>query len=123
VFGAALIVLAAFYSRVEGPLEAARDGIKLTVKAVERLALARDLHPTAVTEAVESAIDRLVVPSRRPAEIEQAAEAAATKAVESVTAWARTRERKAVEIFVAWLAANGFNAVLAERLRRLAPRL
>jgi hypothetical protein len=110
VFGAVLLILATFYSRIEGPVQATKDGVEFTVKATRRLSREQDLPAELEADAVELAVERLAIPSRKPREIERAGETAAKEAVESVTASAFATERRMLEHFAKWLTSEeGFS--------------
>jgi hypothetical protein len=116
-FGAVLIILAAFYSRIEGNLAATKDGVRATVRAAQRKSHERELSSDLTAEAVSRAVDALKIPSRRPAEIQRAAEDAAVQAVDSVASEARLREFQILSRFSAWLETEGGFSVVRTHVR------
>jgi hypothetical protein len=104
-FGAVLVILAAFYSRIEGRVQATRDGIAFAVRAARRGAEEQGLPPDEEAEAIERTIGRFEVASRSPAAVWRAAEAAAQEAVESVKLDHQELSRQ----FARWLTGQGFS--------------
>jgi hypothetical protein len=107
VFGALLMILGGFYSRIEGNLEATKEGVKMTVRSVQRRARALGLPPEAEDDAIERAIDRLEIPARGRTKIRRAGEIAAAEAVESLAAEVRAREHSMLRDFARWLEETG----------------
>jgi hypothetical protein len=107
VFGAVLMILAAFYSRIEGNVEATKEGVKMTVRSVQRKARALGLPPEAEEDAIDRAVDRLEIPARSRGKIRRAGEAAAAEAVESLAAEVKTREQGMLSDFARWLQQTG----------------
>jgi hypothetical protein len=117
VFGSVLLVLAAFYSRIEGPVQATSDGVAIAVRGVQRLARERDLSADEQVELVEQAVEgaeRLEAPRRKPQDIDRVGGSSPfaaynAVAVDAFTEWI-VNERRILEGFAKWLAgAGGFD--------------
>jgi hypothetical protein len=106
-FGCGLFVFAAFYSRIEGRVEANKQGFAAAVGAAQRLSRSHGLPPDLQDEAVKRAVENLDVSTRKPDEARRAGEEAAKQVVEEIASeW---KPDEAVESFVEWLVEkNGF---------------
>jgi energy-converting hydrogenase Eha subunit C len=104
VFGAVLFILAAFYSRIDGVVQATSRGVGIAVKEAQRLSREQELPPDLASEVVQRAIDGVEIDSRKAANIQRAGETAAQQAVESVTNEARHTEQTILDNFATWLA-------------------
>jgi hypothetical protein len=100
-FGCGLLMLAAFYSRIEGRVEASRRGFAAAVGAAQRISRAEGLPPALQEEAVQLAVETVDVSSRKPDEARRAGEEAAMQAVEKLAS--QLRHGDLVENFVQWL--------------------
>jgi energy-converting hydrogenase Eha subunit C len=103
-FGAVLFILAAFYSRIDGVVQATSRGIGIAVKEAQRLSREQNLPPELASEVVNRAIDGVEISSRKAANIQRAGETAAQQAVASVTNEARQTEQSVLDDFSTWLA-------------------
>jgi hypothetical protein len=106
VSGASLLVLSAFYSRIEGNVQATKDGVKAAVRAAQRKSEEVDLPASLLPEALDRTIDRLQISSRRHQDIELAGEQAATEAVEAVARDPRAIQAHIIDRFTDWLASK-----------------
>ena len=106
-FGCGLLLFAAFYSRIEGRVEASRRGFAAAVGAAQRLS--RDLPAELREEVVERAVENVEVSSRKPKEARRAGEEAAMRAVEELAS--RLQHDDLVEAFRGWLIdSEGYSA-------------
>lgn len=101
VFGASMLILGAFYSRIEGDLEATREGVKATVRAVRRRAREQNLS----SEIADEALDRALWGRSRAAPANLAAEMRAKQAISEVQA----EHEKIVSAVAGWLAREGYS--------------
>jgi hypothetical protein len=108
VFGAGMVTLGCFYSRIEGALEASKDGIRTVVREIDRLADEKDIPAEAVPELIEEAIDLYEPSSRRPQEVRRAGREAAEASVRREVSYAFERERHLTQSFGAWLRDEGW---------------
>lgn len=108
-FGAGLVVLGCFSSRIEGNLEATRDGVKAVVRAVEMVAIEEDLSPHEFADVLSMALDRFDAPSRRRPEIVSAAKQAAADAADEVQHAPVLREARLSHTVAAALRARGYD--------------
>jgi hypothetical protein len=100
-FGCGLFVLGAFYSRIEGRIEASRRGFVTAVGAAQRLSRDQGFSAELQEEAVKRAVENVDISSRKPDEVRRAGEDAAKQAVEEVAS--ELRHDDLVEGFVQWL--------------------
>lgn len=91
----------AFYSRIEGDLEATREGVKATVRAVRRRAREQNLS----SEIADEALDRALWGRSRAAPANLAAEMRAKQAISEVQA----EHEKIVSAVAGWLAREGYS--------------
>ncbi len=105
-FGGVLFILGSFYSRIEGRVEAGKDGVVIAVRKAQQFAREEDLSAEQTADAVERAAERVQVTSRRRQDMAQAGEIAAREDVESVRAEAAVVERQLLERFAQWLEAE-----------------
>jgi hypothetical protein len=107
VFGATLLVIGAFYSRIKGPLRAGRDGFSFTVDEAQRLALERDYPP----DIIEQIPDRVAEVVTSPRISERVAEDVADYVVRSFSSDVRSREEGLLNHFGTWLEEQGLPTV------------
>lgn len=103
-FGCGLVVLAAFYSRIEGPVKATRQGVAAAVGAAQRLSQDRGFPAEVQEEAVTSAVEKVEsvnLSLRMPGDARRAGEEAAAQAVEKLAG--RIRRTDLIEDFIEWL--------------------
>ncbi len=100
-FGCGLFVLAAFYSRIEGRVEASRQGFAAAVGAAQRLSRDRNFPSALQEEAVKRAVESVDVSSRKPEEARRAGEKAAMQAVDELAS--RLQRGDLAEDFTKWL--------------------
>jgi len=103
VFGAGMILLGAFYSRIEGNIEATKDGIKAVVREVERVAVASDLSSDEFAVLLSLALERLEAKAVRPSEVLEAARVAADEAAADPDASPIELERRLASDVRRWL--------------------
>ncbi len=102
VFGASMLILGAFYSRIEGVVEATREGVKTTVRAIRRRAREQNLSNEIADEALERALGSRSRP--RAAWGKAAAELRAERAISEV----QVEHEKIVGAVVRWLEGDGY---------------
>jgi hypothetical protein len=117
VFGAGMILLGAFYARIEGSIEATRDGIKAVVQEVERVAVDRDLSRDDFAELLALALDRYEPPRGKPSEILTAARRAAQGAASDPAESPAALERRLAEATATWLESDGWSVERYEQWR------
>jgi hypothetical protein len=100
VFGAVLLICAAFYSRIEGNLRAGREGVSFGVSAAQRASRHRKLPPDLALEAISETVQAL---NERAAPTAREAEAIAEKIVANVATDARERHDDLLDQFSLWL--------------------
>ena len=102
VFGASMLILGAFYSRIEGDVEATREGVKATVRAVRRRALEQNVP----NEIADEALDRALWSRSRSGTAwgNLAAEMQAERAISEVQA----EHEKIVDAVACWLERDGY---------------
>jgi hypothetical protein len=102
VFGASMLILGAFYSRIEGDVEATRKGVKATVRAVRRRAREQNLPDEIADEALDRALWSHSHPSTAWGNF--AAEARAERAISEV----QTEHERVVGAVAHWLKRDGY---------------
>lgn len=112
VFGAVLLLCAAFYSRIEGSLSANSEGVRFGVRAAQRAAQERDLPPEAEYQAILATLDQLELqPPRGLLEVENIA----NRVADSFADENRRNELEILDRFATWLVSeSGFAKVRAE---------
>lgn len=110
IFGATMVILGCFYSRIEGAVEASKDGVRMVVREVERLADREGLPAEVVPNLIEEAIERYEPPSRRPQEVRRAARDVAEQVVSGA---GYRHEQELVLAFGVWLERQGWNVELS----------
>jgi hypothetical protein len=114
IFGAGMVVLGAFYSRIAGNVEATRDGVKLVIREIDRFADEKGLSARQTTELITTAVARyrprsLWGPSRL-----DAARQAANETVQEASQTLDARQRLLVGAFAASLREHGYDEILDE---------
>lgn len=107
VLGPILFVLGAFYARIEGPIEATKDGVRLVVRATTSRARELRFPDDLTEEAVDRAIDEVRFSSRKPAEIRRAAESTADEVVKALAQEPRAKAWAVATAFAGWLDTDG----------------
>jgi hypothetical protein len=108
LFGAAMILLGAFYSRIEGSVEATKDGVKAVVREVERVAMDQGLSPDEFAQLLTLALDRYTPESGRATQVLSSARRAAEDAAADPDLSPIALERRLASAVTAWLAAKGW---------------
>jgi len=117
-FGAGMIILGCFSSRISGDLVATRDGVRAAISEIERVASENRVPPEARMEIVGAALSLdWETPSRSrgsgDADLRQAARAAAQEAVPGVLrGWAHLAQIR--DSFSTWLGEQGWNIEIEE---------
>ncbi len=110
VLGASLIVLGCFSSRIEGGVEASRDGVKFIVRAIERVfrenRLMGDDEPSGreVLALIADSADLFEPPSNRPRDLQEAA----TAAVSGAFGFALSSLDRKIDLLRSWLTNEGY---------------
>lgn len=120
ISGVSLIILGAFYSRIEGNVQATKDGVKAAVRAAQRKSEEFDLPPSLVPEVIERTLDGLEITSRRNENI-QRGEQAASEAVQSVSRGPRAKASQVIDHFASWLGGSDGGAFPVVRTRVRTP--
>ena len=102
VFGASMLILGAFYSRIEGDVEATREGGKTTVRAIRRRAREQNLSNEIADEALERALWSRSRPRADRGKV--AAELRAERAISEV----QIEHEKIVDAVARWLEGDGY---------------
>lgn len=112
VFGAAMVILGAFYSRIVGSVEASRDGVRIVINEIAGFAEERGLSAKQTTVLIEQALSRYDFQSfSRPATLGAAREAAdQTLKMASVSIDASLQEH-VLNGFRDWLTLDGYHVV------------
>jgi len=114
-FGSILVILGAFYSRIEGRLDAGKGGIKTVVASVRKQAREAALSPQAEIEAVQLAVERYLEQKRAGGNWQQLAEAAANEAISQAKSSPMAKAEFLETAFEEWLFDNGFVSVERSR--------
>jgi hypothetical protein len=109
-FGCVLVILGAFYSRIEGRLQAGRQGVSLLVREAQRLSIERGDPPEVTAEVVEKAAD--IGASGRATDVYL--DSNVLLALASGSEGYKARERDMIPPVIAWLRSNGFPNVELE---------
>lgn len=104
LFGSAMLILGCFYSRIEGRMEATKDGVRAVIREIERLTDEQDLPPEAVPDAIDAALEAYWRSAARRSDTFQMVQDAARLGVES----ARITHERILNAFAQWLMANGW---------------
>lgn len=118
VFGAGMILLGAFYSRIEGSVEATKDGIKAVVREVERVAVASDLSPDEFATLISAALERFEPESHRRTQVLDAARRATDEAVADPEASPIALEKQLAGYVIEWLKPQGWEVTDYTMARR-----
>lgn len=108
VFGAGMILLGAFYSRIEGSVEATKDGVKAVVREVERVALDQGLSTDEFAELLNLALERYQPTPRKPTHVLDAARRAAEEAASDPEDSPLAVGRRLANAVMAWLTSEGW---------------
>ena len=111
VFGAAMIILGAFYARIEGNVEASRGGVKAVVREVERVASDQDLAVDEFADLLTLAFDRYLPTARKETNDRvylQAAKRAADEAASDPENSPRAIEQRMTDAAGRWLRSRGW---------------
>ena len=103
-FGCGLIVLGCFYSRIEGGVEASRDGVKTVVREIDRLAGERNVPADLLPAMIEAALDRLPASRSQTDDI-------ARRTAESVVSEAIEAQAQLGAAFSEWLSTQGWSPI------------
>lgn len=103
IFGCCLLVLGSFYSRIEGGVEATREGVRTVVREIDRMAEEHRLSPSVVPDLIEMALDRLSGESARVEDARSAAQHVVERAV--------TEQTHLATSFSTWLVEQGWTEV------------
>jgi hypothetical protein len=114
IFGAGMVVLGAFYSRIAGNVEATRDGVKVVIREIDRFADEKGLSAGQTTELITNAVERYQPRSlTRPSALDAAREAA-DETVQEASQTLHARHRLLMGVFGASLRERGYDEVLHE---------
>ena len=102
VSGPSMLILGAFYSRIEGDIEATREGVKATVRALRRRAREQNLPDEIADEALDRALWNRSGPGATWKDL--GAEMRAEQAISEV----QTEHEKMVATIARWLEEDGY---------------
>jgi hypothetical protein len=108
VFGAGMILLGVFYSRIEGSVEATKDGVKAVVREVERVALEQGLSSEEFAELLTLALERYQPTPRKPTHVLDAARRAVEEAASDPEDSPLAVKRRLANAVTAWLTSEGW---------------
>jgi hypothetical protein len=107
IMGVGMIVLGAFFSRIEGGIEATRDGVKAVVREIERLTADRELPAEDFVDLIDTALDHYDPRLRKRPEVVKAARDIAQEVVRDQEPVHRVRETWLALAFTRWLEQEG----------------
>jgi hypothetical protein len=113
VFGATLVVIGAFYSRIAGPVQGGSSGFSFTVVEAQRLAVEREYPPDIIDELPDR-VAELAAPSDEWKRWHVEWRSVADQAVESFSDVVHQRETDLIGRFGAWLQEQGLQAVKSD---------
>lgn len=111
-FGAVMIILGCFSSRIEGDIEATKDGVRAVVREIERVAHENEIPKDALLDATLNRVwaSNSSLYDRWVSSAQHAARAAAEEAAPTVL-HAVERHYQRAEAFSQWLRENGWEIV------------
>jgi len=110
-FGSVLTILGAFYSRIEGRLDAGKGGLKTVVASVRKRAREESLSPEVEVEAVHLAVNRFLDSNRAWRNWQKTAEEAAAEAIAETEHGPTAKAEFLLRNFEEWLFTQGFVSV------------
>jgi hypothetical protein len=108
VFGAAMIILGAFSTRLEGNFEATKDGVRAVLRGVERAAADAQLGAEDFRALLLEALDQWHPTSAKDEEVSASALAAVDRARETFRERTLMEERRLAAAVTAWLTSEGY---------------